>query len=105
MLTATAPAPGLGPVAHAHKLEHAHVLFEGWDIAPGRVKWKGSRVDLLFGANLQLHHHRKSTCRDSERGFVDDFVAAGAKVMHLDRFDLPAPVAACDARARPRAKL
>ena len=28
-------------------------------------------------------------CADSDRKFVDDFVAAWTKVMELDRFDLP----------------
>ena len=64
-------------------------LFEGRDRATGDVKWKGTRVDLLFGSNSQLRAIGEVyACDGSEEAFVRDFVAAWTKVMNLDRFDL-----------------
>ncbi len=63
--------------------------FEGRDRKTGALKWTGSRVDLVFGSNSQLRAIAEVyACEDSKRKFVDDFVAAWAKVMNLDRFDL-----------------
>jgi len=63
--------------------------FEGHDRATGKVKWTGTRVDLIFGSNSQLRAVAEVyACRDSEEKFVNDFVAAWNKVMNLDRFDL-----------------
>jgi catalase-peroxidase len=46
-------------------------------------------VDLVFGYNSQLRAIAKVfACADPQRKFVNDFVAAWSKVMHLDRFDL-----------------
>ena len=68
----------------------AEEQFEGRDRATGEVKWTGSRVDLVFGSNSQLRALAEVyACGDSDRKFVDDFVAAWTKVMELDRFDLP----------------
>ncbi len=64
-------------------------VFEGRDRASGDVKWTGTRVDLVFGSNSQLRALAEVYgCDDSESAFVNDFVAAWGKVMHLDRFDL-----------------
>ena len=64
-------------------------LFEGKDRKTGKVKWKGSRVDLIFGSNSQLRAFAEVyACEDSKEKFLDDFVAAWTKVMNLDRFDL-----------------
>ena len=64
-------------------------VYEGRDAATGKVKWTGSRVDLLFGSNSQLRAVAEVYgCEDSNKAFVRDFVAAWAKVMNLDRFDL-----------------
>lgn len=64
-------------------------LFEGRDHATGELKWTGTRVDLIFGSNSQLRALAEFyACGDSERQFVEDFVAAWDKVMNLDRFDL-----------------
>ena len=64
-------------------------VFEGHDRASGDLKWKGSRVDLVFGSNSQLRAIAEVyACDDSQQKFVDDFVAAWDKVMNLDRFDL-----------------
>lgn len=64
-------------------------LFEGHDRATGNVKWKGTRVDLVFGSNSQLRAIAEVyACEDAQEKFVRDFVAAWNKVMNLDRFDL-----------------
>jgi catalase-peroxidase len=64
-------------------------LFEGRDRKTGKVKWTGTRVDLIFGSNSQLRSVAEVYgCEDSREKFVHDFVAAWNKVMNLDRFDL-----------------
>ncbi len=64
-------------------------VFEGRDRATGKVKWTGTRVDLVFGSNSQLRAIAEVyACADSQPAFVCDFVAAWGKVMNLDRFDL-----------------
>ena len=64
-------------------------VFEGRDRTTGDIKWTGTRVDLIFGANSQLRAIAEVyACQDAERKFIDDFVAAWDKVMNLDRFDL-----------------
>jgi catalase-peroxidase len=63
--------------------------FEGRDRATGKVKWTGTRVDLVFGSNSQLRAIAEVyACDDSKEAFVKDFVAAWNKVMNLDRYDL-----------------
>jgi len=64
-------------------------VFDGRDCETGRTKWTGTRVDLVFGSNSQLRALAEVYgCADSEKKFVQDFVAAWNKVMNLDRFDL-----------------
>jgi len=64
-------------------------VFEGRDRATGQVKWTGTRVDLVFGSNSQLRAIAEVYgCDDAKEAFVHDFVAAWAKVMNADRFDL-----------------
>jgi catalase-peroxidase len=64
-------------------------VFEGRDRATGRVKWTGTRVDLIFGSNSQLRALAEVYgSSDAQKKFVHDFVAAWNKVMNLDRFDL-----------------
>jgi catalase-peroxidase len=64
-------------------------LFEGRDRKTGAVRWTGTRVDLVFGSNSQLRALAEVYgSADTEKKFVHDFVAAWAKVMNLDRFDL-----------------
>ncbi|WP_275450043.1 peroxidase family protein [Geobacter sulfurreducens] len=64
-------------------------LFEGRDRVSGELKWTGTRVDLIFGANSQLRAVAEVYgCADSQEKFLNDFVAAWNKVMNLDRFDL-----------------
>jgi catalase-peroxidase len=64
-------------------------VFEGRDRVMGKLKWTGTRVDLVFGSNSQLRAIAEVYgCGDSQEKFVNDFVAAWDKVMNLDRFDL-----------------
>ena len=72
------------------KAADAHqYTFEGSDRASGKAKWTGTRVDLIFGSNSELRALAEVyACEDVKSKFVHDFVAAWAKVMNLDRFDL-----------------
>ena len=64
-------------------------VYEGRDRASGAMKWTATRADLVFGSNSQLRALAEvHACAGAEAGFVRDFVAAWAKVMNLDRFDL-----------------
>jgi len=64
-------------------------VFEGSDRKTGKVKWTGTRADLIFGSNSELRALAEVYgCEDSKEKFVKDFVAAWNKVMNLDRFDL-----------------
>jgi catalase-peroxidase len=67
----------------------AEEVFEGRDRKTGKVKWTGTRVDLVFGSNSQLRALAEVyASSDVQEKFVHDFVAAWNKVMNLDRFDL-----------------
>ncbi|WP_329403025.1 catalase/peroxidase HPI [Streptomyces melanogenes] len=62
--------------------------FEGSD-ATGKVKWTGTRADLVFGSNSELRALAEVYASDdAKEKFVKDFVGAWVKVMNLDRFDL-----------------
>ncbi|MEZ5733910.1 MAG: catalase/peroxidase HPI [Paracoccaceae bacterium] len=64
-------------------------VFEGRDRATGKVKWTGTRADLVFGSNSQLRAIAEVYAqKDAKKKFVADFVAAWVKVMNADRFDL-----------------
>jgi catalase-peroxidase len=64
-------------------------VLEGRDRATGEVKWTATTVDLVFGSNSQLRALAEVyASSDAQPAFVRDFVAAWAKVMNLDRFDL-----------------
>jgi len=64
-------------------------VLEGLDRKTGRVKWTGTVVDLVFGSNSQLRALAEVyASSDAQEKFVKDFVAAWAKVMNADRFDL-----------------
>ncbi len=64
-------------------------LFEGRDRTTGQLKWKATRVDLIFGSNSQLraisevYASEGSLCK-----FIKDFVCAWNKVMNADRYDV-----------------
>jgi len=64
-------------------------VYEGRDRATGDVKWKGTRMDLIFGSHSRLRAITEVYgSADAEEKFVHDFVDAWTKVMRLDRFDL-----------------
>jgi len=64
-------------------------LFEGRDRKTNKVKWTGTRVDLIFGSNSQLRAIAEVyACEDSKPKFLVDFISAWTKVINLDRFDL-----------------
>ena len=66
----------------------AQDTFEGRD-ASGKVKWTGTRADLVFGSNSELRAVAEVYASDdAKEKFVKDFVAAWTKVMDLDRYDL-----------------
>jgi catalase-peroxidase len=70
-------------------MSDAKDVFEGRDRKTGKVKWTGTRVDLVFGSNSQLRALAEvHASADAQKKFVADFVAAWNKVMNLDRFDL-----------------
>ncbi|MEO4015859.1 catalase/peroxidase HPI [Pseudomonas rossensis] len=70
-------------------VSEANEEFEGRDRKTGEVKWTGTRVDLVFGSHAQLRALAEVyATADAQEKFVKDFVAAWAKVMGLDRFDL-----------------
>ncbi|OYW82749.1 MAG: catalase-peroxidase, partial [Sphingobium sp. 32-64-5] len=64
-------------------------VFVGTCRRTDEEKWTATRTDLAFGSNSQL----RALCEvyaaaDAKEKFVKDFVAAWAKVMDADRFDL-----------------
>ena len=64
-------------------------LYEIHDRATKQVKWTATRVDLVFGSNSILRSYAEVYAQDDNKEkFVQDFVAAWAKVMNADRFDL-----------------
>ena len=70
-------------------VSEAQDTFEGRDRKTGAVQWTATRVDLVFGSNAQLRAIAEVYAQsDAQPKFVRDFVAAWAKVMDLDRFDV-----------------
>lgn len=66
-------------------------LYDGRDRKTKAAKWTATRVDLIFGSHSQLRAFAEVYgSADSKEKFVKDFVAAWAKVMNADRFDLRA---------------
>jgi catalase-peroxidase len=64
-------------------------VYEGRDRKTKEAEWTGTRVDLIFGSHSQLRAFSEVYgSADAKEKFVKDFVAAWAKVMDLDRFDL-----------------
>ncbi|MBT0958493.1 catalase/peroxidase HPI [Alphaproteobacteria bacterium KMM 3653] len=62
-------------------------IYEGKQ--EGKVKWTGTRVDLVFGANSQLRAISEAYAQsDAEAVFVAKFVESWVKVMDADRFDV-----------------
>jgi catalase-peroxidase len=64
-------------------------VYEARDRKSNEVKWTGTRVDLIFGANSALRSFAEVYgSDDAKEKFVKDFVAAWTKVMNLDRYDV-----------------
>ena len=64
-------------------------VFEGKDRDTDEVKWTGTRVDLIFGANSQLRAIAEEyAANGGEQVMLDTFVDAWVKVMNNDRFDV-----------------
>ncbi|MDE5419626.1 catalase/peroxidase HPI [Labilibaculum sp. DW002] len=63
--------------------------FDGRDRKTGKIKWTGTRVDLIFGSNSELRALAEVYASfDANEKFIKDFITAWNKVMNLDRFDL-----------------
>ena len=81
-------AVGLHPRTRAdeRELEIARLIV---DRKTNATRWTATRVDLVFGSNSVLRAYAEVYAQDDAKEmFVKDFVAAWAKVMELDRFDL-----------------
>jgi catalase-peroxidase len=65
-------------------------VYEGRDRKTGAVKWTATRVDLVFGSNSELRALAEVYgSSDGGAAFAQAFAKAWAKVMTLDRYDLP----------------
>jgi catalase-peroxidase len=63
--------------------------FNGYDRKTGELKWRATRVDLIFGHHDELRAVAEVyAADDAKEMFVKDFIKAWDKVMNLDRFDL-----------------
>ena len=64
-------------------------VFKGRDRKTNKVKWTGTRADLIFGSNSQLRALAEVYATDDASDkFINDFISAWTKVMNADRFDL-----------------
>ena len=64
-------------------------VIKGVNRKTGEVVWTGTRVDLIFGSNSELRALAEVYgSEDGQNRFIEDFIAAWAKVMNADRFDL-----------------
>lgn len=64
-------------------------VFNGVDRKSGQKKWSATRADLIFGSHAELRAISEVYAgSDANDKFVKDFVAAWAKVMDLDRYDV-----------------
>ncbi|KAK3368400.1 heme peroxidase [Podospora didyma] len=64
-------------------------IFTGKDRATGATKWTATRADLVFGSHSELRALAETYAEaGGQDRLVSDFVAAWAKVMDLDRFDV-----------------
>lgn len=69
--------------------DKSRYLFNGYRRKDGALKWKATRVDLIFGHHDELRAVAEVyACDDAKEKFVEDFILAWNKVMNLDRFDL-----------------
>jgi len=67
----------------------AENVYEGRDRTTGELRWTATTVDLVFGSHSQLRAIAEVYASDDAKAkFVADFVAAWAKVMDLDRYEV-----------------
>jgi len=60
-------------------------VFEGKDRASGKVKFTGTRADLVFGSNSILRAQAEIYAQnDAQQKFVDDFIKAWDKVKSIE---------------------
>ena len=72
-----------------HATDESKHFFEARDRKTGYAKWKGTRVDLIFGSNSELRALAEVyASSDAGEKFLNDFIAVWTKVMNLDRFDV-----------------
>ena len=57
-------------------------LFEGYDRKSGELRFKATRVDLIFGHHDELRAVAEVYAGDEEK-FIQDFIKAWNKVMNL----------------------
>ena len=63
--------------------------FEGVDRKTKDLKWTATRVDLIFGSHSELRALAEVYAQsDAKEKLVHDFVAAWARVMDADRYDV-----------------
>ncbi len=68
-------------------IDSAEEVFEGKERTTNKVKWTGTRVDLIFGSNSELRALAEVYASDDANDlFIDQFIKAWVKVMNLDRF-------------------
>lgn len=71
------------------KISDGVEVYESVDRSTQSMKWRASRVDLIFGHNSQLRAISEVyASADSKNKFINDFIKAWVKVMELDRFDI-----------------
>jgi len=71
------------------KDEYLAGIYDGHDRTSGKLKWKATPVDLIFGSNSELRAVAEAYASEGEQEkFINDFINAWVKVMQLDRFDL-----------------
>ncbi|NNL54392.1 MAG: catalase-peroxidase, partial [Woeseia sp.] len=64
-------------------------VYEGVDRKSSDVRYTATPVDLIFGSNSELRSVAEVYAyQNAKERFVNDFVKAWTKVMHLDRFDI-----------------
>ena len=70
------------------KSSESEGVYEGHDRKTGKLRWKATPVDLVFGSNSELRAIAEVyAANDAKQMFVSNFVDAWTKVMTLDRFD------------------
>jgi catalase-peroxidase len=70
------------------KSSEAAGVDEGHDRVTGKLKWKATPVDLVFGSHAELRAIAEVYAENGgQEKFVGDFVDAWTKVMTLDRFN------------------